>query len=413
MPIFRYEVVDRSGKRLLGAMNVSGEAEVTRRLTSKGYTVVRVVQAGANSASQATAAGVQSAGRHRSRKSAPVTELAFFFRTLASFLRAGLSTFEALSHSSAQTPNRSMRFISTRLADLVQSGETMSSAMEEFPYAFPPHVVGVVRAAEVGGFLAIVTEDIALDYELSSRKSAKWVKWVSGALWVNAVGTVLVAPLLPIMTGDFLKSGTTPDFASIFAKYLHWTGLHMALPMALVYLVGRVAIGIFRLPSMRYTAHSILLKTPFGFGTASRERSLASFTRILWRLQQAGVLPIKSWDAASYAAENVVVADRLHQQLEGVRAGEKYSQALLSTGLFQADDLRQVTLGEASGQVPDALQRTAAYYEDSAKVTMGRTKWFAIRVAIIANLIAIGVTFYCMEILPNTMAFDLLLGGNQ
>jgi type IV pilus assembly protein PilC len=411
MPIFRYEVVDQKGKKLIGAMSANTDVDVHHRLVEKGYTVVNVVPTGEVTPTPQAATASTAQPARRSRANAPKKELAVFFRTLASFLRAGMSTFEALNHTATQTSNRGMVSIAGRLSELVQSGETLSSSMEEFPHAFPPNVIGVIRASEVGGFLAIVMEDIALDYELASRASAGKIRWLAGGLWINGIGTILVAPLFSIGTQNFLdamKPGGSLNFAAIARNYLSWTGVHLVLPMAIIYLIYLLTVYTMRQPSMRYTAHRMLLRMPLGYGRASRERSLASFTRILWRLQNAGVLPIKSWDAASYAAENVYVAAQLHDQLDGIRSGMKFSEALAASGLFTSDDLRQVSIGEASGLVPDALQRTAAYYEDAANTTAGRTKWYGVRLAGIVNIIAIGVVAYCMEILPLTMATDSL-----
>lgn len=389
-------------------MSANADGEVHSRLIAKGYRVVTVVATEPSRAQEADTSVSLPAGR-RSWASAPNKELAFFFRTLASFMRAGMSAFEALNHTIDQSRNRGMLLIARHLSESVQAGETLSSAMEVFPRAFPPHVIGVIRAAEIGGFVAVVMEDIALDYELASRASAGKIRWLAGLLWINGLGTILLAPVVPIMVREALKTGGSPNFVEIASKSASWIGWHLALPMAVTYLLYLAIVSYMRLPSMRYTAHRMLLSTPLGYGRASKERSLASFTRMLWRLQNAGILPIKCWDAASYAAENVYVSSLLHEQVDKIQAGMKFSEALAATGLFRDDDLRQVSIGESTGLVPDALQRTAAYYEDSANMTIGRTKWYGVRLAIIVNIIAVAVLGYCMEVLPMTMGLDSVL----
>ena len=142
-------------------------------------------------------------------------------------------------------------------------------------------------------------------------------------------------------------------------------------------------------------SHGLILKVP-AYGRASKERSLAGFSRILWRLQNAGILPIAAWDTASRASENIVIARRLHGQLDAVRSGGSFSDALAATRLFSSEDQRVLAMGESAGQTVDILQRIAGYHEDAALTSIGRAKWFAIKIVIWVNVIAIAVFAYCI-----------------
>ncbi|MHB0912564.1 MAG: type II secretion system F family protein [Armatimonadota bacterium] len=384
MPLFKYEVMDKSGRHLPGVMSAPSEAEVMRRLTGSGYSIL----------------SVSCTSRRTSRDGAPLSELAVFFRGLASYLHAGMSAHQALVQFSDGTRVRGMRRIAESLAERVQFGGRLAEAMEEFPRAFPPHIIGVVRAGELGGFLPVVAADLALDYELAGRGSRRWVQWVSRLGWINAVGTVLLAPALPLLFTPGVDS-----VAKWAQKYTDWTLPHIALPMAALFGLYYGGRAVLASPGMRGTAHALLLRMPWA-GRASRERSLATFSRILWRLQNAGILPISAWEAASCAAENQVVASRLRAQVGAVRAGRKLSEALSATGLFSADDLRGVAAGEATGQLPDSLQRLSAYYEDAAATSAQRAGWLGLRAMILANVIAVGALLICMQGLSLSRMFD-------
>ena len=401
MPLFRYKVVDKSGKTLIGVMDAASESDVRERLASKGWTVNLIVPASlhAGPAHQAARAAVQT-----SRISAPANELMIFFRSLQSYLQAGMSIFEALSQVARQTANRGMHVISERMASRAQAGEKLSNAMAEFPRAFPPHVIGVVAAGEVGGFLPIMAGDIALDYELAQRASNRLLRMICLIGWINAVGTLLIAPFLPIFVPIVATGGNIGPGVN---AYLRWTGLHVALP--LIVLIGgyHLMAAVFRQPGMRPLAQGLVLRAPL-YARASRMRALASFTRILWRLQNAGILPIQAWETASYASENVVIGERLRQQLPALQSGCKFSEALAATGLFTSDDSRVLAVGEVGGQAVDALQRLAAYYEDAARWGVGRTKWVGLHVMILVNIIAIGLAAICGIALPYSKLFDLL-----
>lgn len=380
MPLFKYEVADATGKTLIGAMDASSEADVRARLIAKGYRVNAVIPTVAPK--PVTAQAMPRPQIQTSGVSAPPNELSVFFRGLASYLQAGVGLHQALLQIAGQTPNKGMRIICERMSGRVQVGQRLSDAMSEFPRAFPPHVIGLVAAGELGGFLPIMIGDVALNYELTQKASNRWFKYVCHMAWVNAIGVVLLAPLLP----SLFAIGTT-DMQSMLANYLHavW---RIALPMGIVISLYHVARAILRQPSMRPLAHSLVLRAP-SYGRASKERSLAGFSRILWRLQNAGILPITAWDTACRASENVIVAQRLHGQLDAIRSGRKFSDALSATGLFTSEDQRVLSMGESSGQTADVLGRIAASHEDEAMTSINRTRWFNIRILVWVNVLAL------------------------
>lgn len=178
---------------------------------------------------------------------------------------------------------------------------------------------------------------------------------------------------------------------------------YVVVPLIILVAGYFVAAVALRQPRMRPVAHKLLLSVPWT-GRASRERSLATFARILWRLQSAGILPINAWDTASRSADNVVIAARLHAQTEAVRSGRKFSEALAATGLFTSEDQRVLAVGEATGQTADILQKIAAYYEDAALASANRAKWLGFRIAVFATVLSLGVIALCMALAyPNML----------
>ena len=394
MPVFRYEVRDKNGKTMIGAMDAPSESEVRQQLITRGYTVDRVVPSGSSQPQaprrRVQAISPQATSGPTSRASAPPKELAVFFRGLASYLKAGVTIHQALAQFGNQTANRGMQIICGRMAGRIEAGEKLSDAMTEFPRAFPPHVVGVVAAGELGGFLPIMVGDIALDYELAQRASSRWIRYGTWLLWVNALLPLPLAPF-PIL----LFSPGVTDLATGVMRGVNFSLKYVVVPLVIIIVAYFVAAAVLRQPGMRPLAHRMLLKVPWA-GRASRERSLATFARILWRLQSAGILPINAWDAASRSAENWVIAVRLHEQLGAIRSGGRFSDALAATRLFTSEDQRVLATGEATGQTADILQRIAAYYEDAAMASVGRARWLGLRMAILASLVSLGIVTICI-----------------
>ncbi len=386
MPMFRYEVMDRAGKVLSGVMSAASEDEVRHALMSKGYTIRLIIPPPIDAPppqSKPAPTPKQAFARPKQRTSAPPTEMIVFFRQVQSMLQSGFTLFDGLTRILTQTKHRGMRHIVESISRRVQVGDRLSEAMAEFPRAFPPHVVGVVASGEIGGFLPAVLGDIALDYEIEQKASVRWIRWVRNLLWLNSLGCVFLIPALPrlpIIAKEGLP-GYLHAYSAAVTKYI-------LPPVALLIVAMLVVRAVLGRPELRPAVHAAMLNIPV-VGRAHRDRSLANFSRMLWRLQTAGVLPIQAWETAAMASNNVVISGRLLGQLTSLRSGARFSQAMEATRLFREDDRRILEVGEMSGQTADILQRMALYYEDAALHSAGRVRGYGLRFAIICYVLVL------------------------
>jgi len=318
-----------------------------------------------------------------------------FFRSLASFLNAGVTLHHAITKTGEQCSNRIMARICEHLTVAVQAGHKLSEAMLQFPRAFPRHIVGVVAAGELGGFLPVIIGDLALDYEIAQRASTRLRRWVIWLGWINAIGTFCLAPALPIIAPKLMEQGFRGISAGVIA-WLIWTTKYVVVPFVLLLLAYFILKAVISTPSIREFWDSFALRIPW-IGQAKRERSLASFARVLSRLLNAGVLPVQAWEAACNVSENLAMARRLREQGAILRSGGSLTQAMAAAGCITKDDERTLLVGEQSGQVGDALKRISAYYEDAALNSAGRAERAAVHFVITVNIIALAVAFYCIE----------------
>lgn len=392
MPLFRYEVADKNGKVLSGVINATSEAEARQRLIARGYRLLMVGSSHQGNPRARQNAATSGIVVRKSRISVPPKELAIFFRSLEAYAHSGMTLYQALTEVEKRTSNRAMRKVVLRMAFRIEVGDRLSNAMLEFPRVFPPNVVGTISTAELGGFLPAVLGDVACSYEFSERASSRWLRLVVRLGWINAIGAVLISPLVPTMFTPGVN-----DYRGWIVAYLQFTVPRFILPLGVLTFGYHVLAAILRQPGMRTLRDALILKLPI-HGPRSRIQSLAMFLRILWRLQSSGILPIQAWEAASQVAENSVIAANLRAQVHSIRSGAPFSTAMAASRYFSADDIRLLAASELSGQTVDALQRLCAQYEDAAKTWVSRAKWWAIHPVLIANIVAMGYAYYCISV---------------
>jgi type II secretory pathway component PulF len=356
MPLYHYEATDRAGQTVIGTMQVPDEAALTRRLTAMGYTPT-TIQARALRAATNTPVAARAAERPLSGpKGVDQQTLAFLYRQLAVSFKAGIAPYQALTRLAAACPHRSLAEALADLAAQVERGGSLAGAMERYPSCFAPGAVGLVRAAELGGFLDrafVLLADRAEEDDTIHRALRPWAWYL---------GLVLVAALvLAIPVGAFMRPAIAGGLAAGLRAYgqaLLTRSLPILVGVAAAALGLRAALGS---PSLRPRWHAFLLRLPI-LGPLARLRTGTTVAETLATLYHGGVAPVPAWRAAAEAAPNASLAARLGAALPIVQQGGAYSQAMRSTRLFREPEIQMVATGETTGDVEEMLGKVADYY---------------------------------------------------
>jgi len=272
------------------------------------------------------------------------------------------------------------------MADAARAGGRVSDVMEKYPRIFEDHIVGLVRAGELGGFLEISLSEIALTYEqnLALFKGA-WIPKMMATQGLFALA--LIIPAFPDLIGNYdLDKGIGPGIAT----YL----MHEAILLPLAFLIIQgVKFGWNRmqLPALRRTRDELILRVP-PFGDLHRQAALAAFIRMLRRLYHAGIGPVPAWEGATQTASNVVIRERLAASYEMMQRGTTLPDAFAATGLFHGNIENMLMTGHLSGQVVESLDQIAEFYQDRVDEASKKARFGIMRMGILALLILGGIT---------------------
>jgi len=388
MSFFRYEAIDRTGKVVMGTMDAPSEAEVNARLTQMGYRPQTVMPApksfGAAPSSNRTL-NTQRSTRTPPAEGGQATpgELALFFRQFASLVRAGITLYQALDNLAPRAGNPDLMQAAREMARAAHGGGPISDVMAKYPCLFAPHVVASVRAGELGGFLEIVLEEIAYDYE----QEVAFYKgmWLPKALILQApFALAITQPLFPTLfpAGDF------PGYLKLV--------LLRNIPIVLaLLLLGRFLYRRFQEPRYRERRDELALRLPV-FGDLARQRSLASFVRMLRRLLAAGIGPIQAWEGAMNVAPNAVIRAKLVDACGLMRQNVPFHEAFTNTGLFANETEQLLATGVLSGQMVEMMDRVAEYYQNNVQRAFDNARFWMYRLGISLFIALSGVILIVM-----------------
>jgi type IV pilus assembly protein PilC len=305
-------------------------------------------------------------------------DLMIFFQQLASLVRSGMSIYSALESLGPRTPNANLSRTAREMMEQARAGGAISNVMQRYPGIYPDHIVGMVRAGELGGFLEIALGEIADGY---GRNIALYRgSWLPKHLALEGLFTLALGqPIFPYLFPD----GNIHAFVLAEVRNILLAGLVM----------GAVKIGSvwINLPKNRQLRDRWALKLP-PFGDLQRQAALATFARTLKRLFNAGIAPSSAWECAMQTASNVEIRDRLQGAQLMMQEGRSLADAFSATGLFPNMVEQLIMTGTQSGEVVESLERVETFYQSTVEESSVKARNTMFRMGILAALVLGGAT---------------------
>jgi len=348
----RYEVRVLSGGQLITLdVDAQHEEDAAHQMRSKGYEML---------SAKPLADRLLGSGR----KHFP---LLLFSQELQALMNAGLGLIEALEGITEKETRAEQRVVLQGVLDALYRGQTLSSALEIQPQAFPPLFSSMIRASEKTGDLSEALKRY-ISYEQQVEVLKK--KLISASIYpllLIAVGGLVVLFLLGYVVPRFsqIYSDSASDKSWVLQLILAWAGLvehhGRAMLMSGVLLVAGVVYALSQ-PLIRGRIVSLLWKLPM-IGEQMHIFQLARFYRTLSMLLIGGIPVLQALEMARGLLAAVfhpalLKADTL------IREGRAISEAMEMAGLVTPVSLRMLRVGEKSGEMGSMMEHIATMHDE-------------------------------------------------
>jgi general secretion pathway protein F len=328
-------------------------------------------------------------------------ELAQAFRQLATLLEANIPLVSSLSALIDQLGNPVLRKILTQIRERVREGISLADALSAHPQIFPNIFVGLVRAGEVSGTLALTLGRWAdfSEHQVALRQRIRAALTYPVFMFVIGLGVLffLLAFVIPTVTKIFSDVNqalpwptliliSTSDFLSRF-----WWAL----------IGGLVILGIWLRKTLRSESGALFwdrlkLKLPLG-GALHRKLSVSRWSRTLGTLLSGGLPLLQALEFSQEVAGNRLLSQALGQARDRVREGEELAISLKMSGLFPSVILEMVSVGEKSGELGKMLEKVAMGLENEAESDLRGL--IALLEPVMILIMGVGVGFIAISIL--------------
>jgi type IV pilus assembly protein PilC len=363
---YAYAVRDRAGKIVNGQLEADSTALVAAKLKAMGYSPINISAANAGMKREIKIPGMGTKVK--------LKDLAIMARQFATMVNSGLPLLRALRILSEQTENKELGRVLNEVRADVEGGTALSVAMAKFsPKVFPPLMINMARAGEVGGFLDTVLVQVAENYEAEVKLRGKVKSAMTYPVIVFIMAMLMCTAMLlfivPVFAKMFSSLGgqlPTPTRLLMDASTILKTYFPVFFLMFIAFIV--VWKRVKHKEQVRNIVDPLKLKLPV-FGNLAKKIALSRFARNLGTLMSSGVPILQALDIVAGTTGNVVLSRAIADVQESVRSGESLTAPLSNHDVFPAMVVQMMAVGEDVGALDEMLHKISEFYDQEVEAT--------------------------------------------
>ena len=363
---FEYVVRDRQGKVSKGKIQAPNQNAVAGKLREMGMATISITE----TSSEGLNTEISIPGLS---DKIGLKELAIMSRQMSTMISAGLSLLRTLTILAEQTESKPLARVIGEVRNDVQQGVSLSSGLNKHPEVFPPLMINMIKAGEVGGFLEQSLISVAENFEaeLKLRQTVKSAMTYPVVVLIIAILAVIgmLLFIVPVFEGMFDGLGGSLPAPTQFLVWL--SGVMKTLGPLLI--VGLVALSVWwnknkNKASIRAKVDPFKLKMPV-FGSLMQKIAISRFTRNFGTMMHAGVPLLQSLDIVGQTAGNYVIEQAVRDIQDAVRRGETLSGPLAKHEVFPPMVVQMISVGEDAGSLELMLHKISDFYDQEVDAT--------------------------------------------
>jgi len=304
-------------------------------------------------------------------KRIPLKSLCTFLRQLSTMQDAGVGISKTLETLKAGARDGRLKSALDDIISGVAEGDSLYWVMTRHRDEFRPLVVELVGVGESGGRLEEVCRRLADYYEWLQLLRRNALSSLAYPIVLFLVAHLVFAGILSVGIFELFRTGSAPgwDF-SRGTRFLTQAGCVYAGIVVIYFVIKSFAAGSRALGTIQ-----------LGFPVVKkvyRKVVNAKFTFAFRLLYASGVPLPEILEKAAASTGNAAYVQRIESAREVVIEGGSLTEALATTGLYDADYLNIVESGEHSGRLEQTFDKLSEILSEQAEFVI---KW-AVKVGV-------------------------------
>ena len=355
--LFNYKALENSGKQVAGSIDAISSDVAVGSLQKRGLIVAEIEPA----VKESWLSKIQ-LGTGVSNK-----DIVMLSRQMATLFEAQVSALKIFSLLSSEVENKTLQKSLTQVTDDLQSGSTISKALEKHPAIFSDFYVNMVRSGEETGKLNetfnYLADYLDRNYEVVSKAKNALIYPAFVITVFISVMILMFVVIIPKISLIIVESGQEMPFYSriVFSVSDFFVSYGLILPIALI-IFGFFVVRYTRTTEGRSQLAHFKLSIPF-IGNLYRKLYLSIIADNMHTMVLSGIPMVKAIEVTASVVGNEVYREILEESLMAVRGGSSFSQSLSQYEEIPGILVQMIRVGEESGELGSILGTMAHFYQ--------------------------------------------------
>lgn len=364
MPDFAYIALNPGGRKIKGVLSAQSANQLALQLQKKSLTMLS-----AKPVNQPAAKETKVSQNSFFTFSKPIKseDIIVFFRQLSTMVDAGVQLVDGLDILENQSENPTFKKVIAAIRQDLESGENFSNALSKYEKVFSTLAISMIKAAEIGGNLAGILNQLATYVEDKDKIEKKIKSAVSYPKFILIFFLLVVAAVMFALV---------PKFQGIFASF----GAELPKPTLIIIAIsnfmkdnllieiGLVAALIFgfkimqKNPKGRLLLDTFIFRVPI-FGSMLKKSVIARFSKTLGTLTSNNVPLVEALGIAAETSNNVLIIQMIDDVRNRISGGSSLAKALQEVTLFPEMMVKMIAVGEEAGSLATMLEKVSEFYD--------------------------------------------------
>jgi type II secretory pathway component PulF len=394
MPVFVYQALQPGGGKASGEIEALSRQEAFSKLRTQNLQPFALAAKGSEGVSSADAP--ESSGENILNRQ----QVLLFTEELCELLEAGLKLDRALQVIEQRQDKSALRGVASSARQSLREGMTFSAALKKASPSFSELYCNMVKAGEASGTVSKIlkrqVEFLTMMGDLQRRVTSALI--YPSVIFSAGVGLLVIFMtfLLPQLTALLGKTGQSLPLAT---RVLIGTSEFFGAYWWVILLLLAASVLAFRHVTSKGEGRVWWDRTKLNlpiFGPLLRMRFYAQFTQTLSTLLNNDVSLMQSMQLIRNATPNVYLQDLLARIATNVQDGAQLSRAIQRVQFFPPTMIDIVQVGETTGDLGAALERSAKSYDKQLSVVIERVTALIQPMVILMVALFVGLVAYSM-----------------
>ena len=357
--IFKYKAIEQNGTAREGTIDAATRDLAVAALQRRGFVVVSITDEDTRPFLERNLSVFEGVR---------LKDLVVFSRQISTLLEAQVSAVKTFRLLGAESENLTLRKAISQIADDIQAGISISSALNKHPGIFSTFYVNMVRAGEESGKLNEVFSHLAdyLDrsYELNSKARNALIYPAFVVATFIIVIVLMLTLVIPKLSDILLESGQDiPLYTSFVIGLSNFVVDYGIFFLVLLAVGGLYAVRFGREEAGKKYLDELKISIPY-VGDLYQKLYLSRISDNMDTMLTSGISMLRALEITSLVVDNKIYEALLKDSGELVKGGSAFSDSLSK----HPDEIPQimvqmVKVGEETGKLGYVLKTLAKFYK--------------------------------------------------